>query len=174
MTNKYVRRIVNGIVISLAIIVLWYNYININNKEQYIEVFDRKIIVVNEYQEQQGIEKNDVIIGRKSEEGYEIDNIIIVRLNNTIYFKRVVEKTDEGYITRGDGNYREDAMPITSEQIEGKVIHKISNFGWFLNVIKSRIFSVFVIIILVLIFTYNNHIYKRRVRRRLKKTHGSE
>lgn len=174
MTNTYVRKIINIVIILLGILILWYNFVNINNEDQYIKLFGYRLMVVQEFQEQDGINKNDIIIGKVSEQGYTSQDLIIVRANNTIYFRRIIDITEEGYITKGDGNYRQDSSPITDAQIEGRVVKKIPKLGGLLNVIKSKVFSVIVLIILILLFVYNSHIYKKRIKRRFIKTHGSK
>ena len=167
--KKHIRKTVRIVGIILLVLMIVYNFTNINSNQQYIRVFGYKIIVVEEYQEQIGIENNDIVIGKETDNGYIVGDLVIVRINGSIYFHRIVDiKADNQYETKGDGNYKPNKELVSNEQIEGKVIKHISNLGLVLKLIKSKFFSVIILIGSIMLLIYNAHIYQRKIKRRFK------
>ena len=64
------------------------------------------------------------------QENYKIDDIITYRVENSYFIThRIVQITDEGYITKGDANNAEDETVVKQEQIQGKVIFQSKLLG---------------------------------------------
>ena len=67
------------------------------------------------------IETQEVVILWKNND-YKENDIITYKTNNYFITHRIVGKTQQGYITKGDFNNAEDEQIVTKEQIKGKVI----------------------------------------------------
>ena len=64
------------------------------------------------------------------QENYKIDDIITYKVENSYFIThRIVQITDEGYITKGDANNTEDETVVKQEQIQGKVIFQSKLLG---------------------------------------------
>ena len=67
--------------------------------------------------------KDDIVIVKK-QESYEVGDIITYYSDdNCLVTHRIVEKYENGFITKGDGNNIEDEKLVSIEQIIGKVIY---------------------------------------------------
>lgn len=167
--TKFIKATIKIIFILMFIMLILYNVMNINNKEEYVEVIGYKIFVVQEYQKQQGLEKDTIIIAKSRNNDLKVNDLVVIRISGTTYFHRIVDIIgNEKYVTKGDGNYREDIENFNYEQIQGKVVAKISWFGKILNIAKTKIFSVIILIILIITFKYNKHIHIKMNKRRFK------
>lgn len=66
--------------------------------------------------------KEDLII-IKEEKEYEVGDIITFKNLDGIYVThRIIEKDENGFITKGDNNNTKDDEKVTKEQICGKVV----------------------------------------------------
>lgn len=94
------------------------------------------------------IKIKEIIIILKSKE-YKENEIITYKINNSYFIThRIIAKTDEGYITKGDFNNTEDAKIVTKEQIQGKVIFHSRLLG---KIYEFRYYLILILIILLLI-----------------------
>ena len=67
--------------------------------------------------------KDDIVIVTK-QESYEVGDIITYYSDdNCLITHRIVEKYENGFITKGDGNNIKDEKVVNSEQIIGKVVY---------------------------------------------------
>lgn len=166
--SKLIKISIKIIFILVLIMLILYNIVSINNNKEYVEFIGYKIFVVQEYQKQRGIEKDTIIIARPNNI-YQTNDLVVIRISNTTYFHRIVEAIgNEQYITKGDGNYKEDIDKFNVEEIQGRVIAQMPWFGKILNIAKTKFFSVIIIIIFGITFRYNKHIYIKMSKRRLK------
>lgn len=60
----------------------------------------------------------------------EIGDIIAYQLGDSKVTHRVIRKTTQGYVTKGDANDKEDPSLVTEEQIIGKVFFTIPFLGY--------------------------------------------
>ena len=74
------------------------------------------------------------------------------------------------YRTKGDNNRGEDKEKVSYDQIEGKYLFKINNFGNLIKVLQSKV-TLVILILLVCLNTYFNYRlkYKRKARREKRK-----
>lgn len=120
------------------------------------------------------INKNDIIIVKR---GYKNDEF---RVGNIITFKNsdgeiithrieeiVLSDLQNAYITKGDNNETVDEEIVRYEDIIGKVIYTMPNFGNVLVIFKNKIFFASCITILVLITLYDMRIKKRKQERKI-------
>ena len=144
--TEFIKTIVKVIFILVFIMLILYNIMNINNKEEYVEIIDYRVFVVQEHQKQQDIKKDTIIIAKSKNNDFKINDLAVIRISGTTYFHRIVDIIgNEKYITKGDGNYKEDIENFGYEQIQGKVVAKISWFGKILNIAKTKIFSIIIL-----------------------------
>lgn len=69
------------------------------------------------------IEKGNKIIIKKQNE-YEIGDIITyINNDGNLITHRIIEKYEDGFITKGDNNNTEDKEKVKKNQILGKIIH---------------------------------------------------
>ena len=94
------------------------------------------------------IEIKEIIIICKSKE-YKENDIITYKVNNSYFIThRIIAKTEEGYITKGDFNNTEDNKIVKKEQIQGKVIFHSKILG---EIYEFRYYLILILIILLLI-----------------------
>lgn len=88
------------------------------------------------------------------ENSYEKDEIITYQkgqYERNIVTHRIVEKKDEGLITKGDANAVADDTPVPPENVHGKVIFSIPRAGYVIDFVQRPFGFALVIIIPVLI-----------------------
>jgi len=69
----------------------------------------------------------------------EIGDIIAFKLSNhTMVTHRVTDKTEDGFITKGDNNNVEDAAMITENEYVGKTIYWIPKAGYAVMFLHTR------------------------------------
>ena len=69
------------------------------------------------------IEKGNKIIIKKQNE-YEIGDIITyINNDGNLITHRIIEKYEDGFITKGDNNNTEDKEKVRKNQVLGKIIH---------------------------------------------------
>lgn len=94
------------------------------------------------------IKIKEIIIILKSKD-YKENEIITYKANNSYFIThRIIAKTEEGYITKGDFNNTEDSKIVTKEQIQGKVIFHSRLLG---KIYEFRYYLILILIILLLI-----------------------
>ena len=74
---------------------------------------------------------NDFIVYHKSDK-YHIDDVIVFSAKGLLIVHRIIDETDEGFITKGDNNSIDDLETfgvIKLEQIYGKVRFNTKLFG---------------------------------------------
>ena len=101
------------------------------------------------------IEVGDIVIVNITKDVKEND-IIVYKDEENFITHRIVKKTSEEIITKGDANNTEDA-PINENAILGKVVNKIPHFGTIRKVILSpKVIGLIVMLIFIVII---GHIY---------------
>lgn len=104
---------------------------------------------------QNELKENDII---SFKDGNIINTHRIVRINN-----------DNGkitYTTKGDNNKNEDRIAVSYDKIEGKYEFKLSKVGILIEIIKSKVTLVILLVILMLISYYQVRISKRKLKRK--------
>ena len=81
---------------------------------------------------------NDVIIV-KAEDDYEEGDILVFLVGDSLIAHRAIEKTEEGYVTRGDANNTADRGMVTQEHIKGRVVRVIPELGVVFQFVRSPI-----------------------------------
>lgn len=145
--RKACNILLDFLIVILGIIILINVYsciqIKILNKS-YSSFFGYSAFEVKTGSMKPTISPSDVIIV-KSEKNPNVNDIITYKNKNDFITHRVVEKSDNNYITKGDANNTRDGA-ITSDEIVGKVAHVLPKFG----IIRKTILNPFVILTLII------------------------
>lgn len=74
------------------------------------------------------IEVNDMVI-TQARDSYFPGDIISFDTGSSIVTHRILEVTEEGFVTKGDANNTADIHPVTPDQVVGKVVLVIPGAG---------------------------------------------
>ena len=164
-----------GLIVILVIIftVIFYNIflvvISGHNDSSALALFGNKAYVITTESMKPKIKKGDLIIVRKNNNGYEINDIITFYDKGEYITHRIIRKNANTYITKGDCNDYEDKDQISEEAIEGKMIFKIPIIGGIIEKIDNVLY-IFVLIILILtIIIHRKRMSRKSIMRRIKK-----
>ena len=111
-----------------------------------------------------------------------------IKVNDIISFKekdgenitthRIIEIKEEEeikkYKTKGDNNNAEDKELTTYNQIEGKYLFKINNFGTISNILQNKIFLIILSILIIFIYWYSKRLKDKKQIRRQKRLEYNE
>lgn len=126
-------RKINKVIILLILLVgSFLIYLNYHKqKGKAFNIFGSYISVVASESMEPTLYKNDLIIYKAAKEYY-VNDVIVFKFDNYYVVHRIIEKTDLGYITKGDNNLVNDLDYfgyIQPDQIIGKVNKKLKLFG---------------------------------------------
>ena len=129
---KIISRVVSVIIVIMLCLVLMGNIVNImaqkNGRAGDHNFFGMYYGVIISGSMSGTIEVNDMIFAFKQDE-YKVDDIITFKHGKSLTTHRIVDITDEGFITKGDANNTEDKEPVKAEDIVGKVVLVIPKIG---------------------------------------------
>lgn len=74
------------------------------------------------------IEVNDMVVIHR-EKSYDTGDVITFESNGSLVTHRIVDVTDDGFVTKGDANNAEDLRPIPMENVVGRVVLVIPRVG---------------------------------------------
>lgn len=164
--NKLIKIVIKLIFIAIFILLLTYNLGSIYTQEDYVKIMGYKIYIVKEYQENEEITKDTVLIVNTKKDKLEKNNIAVIKISAGTYFKKIDNVIgNERYIIEDKNN----ETTFLKEDIEGKVITQLPRFGKILKFIGSKTFSVITLFSVIIIFLQNNHQQKKKYRRRMKR-----
>ena len=120
------------------------------------------------------LKKQDAILVKEvPEEEIKVNDILSFTTKGTNVTHRVIAITEEDgskkYTTKGDNNNTEDKEKITYQQIEGKYQFKISQFGIVIQILKSKITLMVLVLMIILISCYKRRIQNRKQTRKEKR-----
>lgn len=114
--------LINILLILSIFFVLTIIYIKFFSENINIKPFGIEILKVESNSMAPNFNKEDLII-IKEEKEYEVGDIITFKNLDGIYVThRIIEKDENGFITKGDNNNTKDDEKVTKEQICGKVV----------------------------------------------------
>lgn len=108
------------------------------------------------------IKPGDMVIVRE-QDAYEINDIVLYKANSYITH-RIIEKTDNGFITQGDANNVDDGE-IQREQLVGKIVLIIPKIGHVSGFLKTPA-GILVLVIGLLIMIELPKIRKKPLKQR--------
>lgn len=136
------KKVLKIIIFSLVIILVFISfYLLFENKEMIVDNFNFRFLVIKSGSMYPELNINDIVIVKKCK-NYEIGDIITYDYQNKYFIThRIIEKSENGFITKGDNNNSEDLENIKIQNVKGKVI----------LIIKNKVLTKVIIIILVII-----------------------
>lgn len=158
------------IVINITLIVK--SFIKPNKIPDFIGY--KNFVIVSESMEPTIMVGDAIFVKEVPEKELKINDIISFHDGECINTHRIVGVSEENgikmYRTKGDNNRGEDKEKVSYNQIEGKYLFKINNFGNLIKVLQSKV-TLAILILLVCFNTYFNYRlkYKRKARRKKRK-----
>lgn len=171
---KIVEKIFYIIIIPIIIINFTLIIKSFINSEEIPDFFGYKSFIIVSKSMEPNIKIGDAIFTKEvNENKLNVNDIISFHDGEDINTHRIKEISEENgikyYTTKGDNNKKQDKNRITFKDIEGKYIFKIRNFGIVINIIKSKITLIILIILFITNIMFYHRIYKRKQIRSIKR-----
>lgn len=130
--------------------------------KKYINCFGYTIFQVITGSMEDTIKINDIVVVKIGSDFNEND-IITFKNDENFITHRVIKKTDEEIITKGDNNTAEDE-PIKKEDVVGKVVYIVQNVNVWINVLKTPevIIAIIVTILVIKLLFFNKHVKSKK------------
>lgn len=145
-----------NVIIPIILIILGLNLMTTKSDKLYEIIGVRSYTVLSGSMEPEFYPGDLVVIQHKNKTDIKLNDIVTFRdKEGIIITHRIIEKTPEGYITKGDNNNVEDSERITDNNIIGKVKFSIPKVGYIMDFLsKPMIIAVEMILLSVFIFFY--------------------
>lgn len=168
------KRVVLNFIYAIILICILYNVIfSINtsiSKKEYFKLYGISLFCMKTDLMEDDISKNDLIIVKEVEDkDLQDGDIIAYEVNGKIRINKIMYYEQEEYTTKSNKNYYPDIEKTAINKIVGKNIVNIPFLGLVLELLQSKIASIFTLIILILIFLYNRYMYTKKKERGRKK-----
>ncbi len=165
------------IIIVVVLIGVFSNYIQISvfNKK-YSDFFGYSFFVIKTGSMSGTLEIDDCIIVKITPDVNEND-IISYLEDNSVITHRLIQVTEDNYITQGDANTGKD-KPISKSSVIGKVVKIIPRFGIWVKVFSEKQVIIPIVITVILfgitLSIGDNKTSRRRERRRKRRVNEEE
>ena len=145
-----------NIAVPIIFIILALNIITTKSDKLFEIIGFRSYTVLSGSMEPKFYPGDMVITQHKNKADIQINDVVTFRDNEgVIITHRIMEKTPEGYITKGDNNNVEDADILTEDNIIGEVKFSIPKIGYVMNFLsKPMVVAVEMILLAGFIFFY--------------------
>lgn len=161
----------------LLFIIVLYNFFllffSAKTEKEAKYIFGFRAYVITTDSMKPNLNTGDIVIIKKAEnDDLKIGDIITYRLSADTerITHRIVDKTDDIYVTKGDNNKLEDKSIVKYENIEGRVTIKIPFIGKIFLNIETLFYAVFLTITILTVYLYNRRLLnKSKIRREKKK-----
>lgn len=168
------KRVVLNFIYAIIVICILYNVIfSINtsiSKKEYFKLYGISLFCMKTDLMKDDISKNDLIIVKEVEDkDLQDGDIIAYEVNGKIRINKIMYYEQEEYTTKSNKNYYPDIEKTAINKIVGKNIVNIPFLGLVLELLQSKIASIFTLIFLILIFWYNRYMYTKKKERGRKK-----
>lgn len=148
-----ISKILN-IVVPVLFIILVLNIMTTKSDKLFEIIGYRSYAVLSGSMEPEFYPGDMVITKHKNKTDIQVNDIVTYRDNDGIIIThRIMEKTPEGYITKGDNNNVEDANILTEDNIIGEVKFSIPKVGYVSDFL-SKPMVIAAEMILLAIFTF--------------------
>lgn len=167
MTKKssaYIKKtfhILSSIMFYIIVILCMLSLINrwiFKDTDQ--SIFGYRAVCVLSGSMEETLSVGDIVLIRE-EENYKKDDIISFREENTIITHRIIEITDDGFITKGDANNAVDSEVVKQKDIIGKKILIIPWIGYIRITLMSPVGLIIVMSICVVLYFAKRQIEER-------------
>ena len=166
IVKKIINITLDVFIVMLGVILLITVYNNIQVKilgHDYASFFGHSVFEVQTGSMGEIIEPGDWIVV-KYEKNIKLNDIVTFEHKGEYITHRVIEAYNGTYVTKGDANTAKDA-PISKEQIVGKVVKVIPNFG----ILRKTIFNPIVLIAIIITLFFLNQVFKKTTKEDLEK-----
>lgn len=166
IVKKIINITLDVFIVILGVILLITVYNNIQVKilgQDYASFFGHSVFEVQTGSMGEIIEPGDWIVV-KYEKNIKLNDIVTFEHKGEYITHRVIEAYNGTYVTKGDANTAKDA-PISKEQIVGKVVKVIPNFG----ILRKTIFNPIVLIAIIITLFFLNQVFKKTTKEDLEK-----
>lgn len=166
IVKKIINITLDVFIVILGVILLITVYNNIQVKilgHDYASFFGHSVFEVQTGSMGEIIEPGDWIVV-KYEKNIKLNDIVTFEHKGEYITHRVIEAYNGTYVTKGDANTAKDA-PISKEQIVGKVVKVIPNFG----ILRKTIFNPIVLIAIIITLFFLNQVFKKTTKEDLEK-----
>ena len=177
-TKKIISALPRKVLWLILILMIIYNVINtvygVFDKKLDLRIGKATMYTTEDKTMIPTIKTNDLIITKKCQpDDLNLQDIIIFDENGITKIQRITKIQGHGensyYTTKGDNNYHNNNVIIEYNQIKGKFEKRIPLLGLIVKMLQSKITTVFVIIILVLLFVFNRDMKMKSIKRRKNK-----
>ncbi len=132
-----ISKILN-IVVPTLIIILALNLMTTKSDKLFEIIGYRSYTVLSGSMEPEFYPGDIVITKHKNKTDIQLNDIVTYRdSEGVIITHRIMEETEEGYITKGDNNNVEDAEILTTDNIIGEVKFSIPKVGYIMNFLSK-------------------------------------
>ena len=153
-----------SVFLVLVLIILSRVKMMVSGKE-YFDVFGYSIFNVATGSMEPVISQNDIIIV-KEEKDYDINDIVTFKSDNAYVTHRVISKSGNSIVTKGDANNAKD-VSIKKDDIIGKVVHVIRQGGVWQQIFTSPTIIIMIFVTLMLFdfaFSYKGIQKKKNIK----------
>ena len=170
--------IINAILICIAFMVFYnlcYFFSGLEETDYLLKTKEYVWVMSKDDMMSPYIEENDVIIFKDcKDEDLKKGDIVYIKESNTKKIAKIENiKTDNlgtnYYTTKGEKNYYYNQKDVTIKDIEGKFDKKVNFIGNILKFAKSKVFSVIIVLVIILVLFAMERNYKKSVARKMKR-----
>jgi len=165
LLERMVNIILNILIVIFGVILLITIYNNIQTKvlkNSYSSFFGYSLFEVQTGSMADAINAGDWIIV-KYQRSINLGDIVTYKHNGEFITHRVVEVYKETFVTKGDFNNAKD-KPISREQVVGKVVKILPNFGIF----RKTVFNPVILITFIITLYFASMIFKSKKPRKVE------
>lgn len=150
---NFILNVLLGIITVVIIIGAYYMYQVKIQKKDYANLFGYSLFEVATGSMKPTIQIGDVVIVKITKDVNENDIIVYID-GDDIITHRLVEKSEDNIVTRGDANNSED-KPIQENMIIGQVIKIVPQLGTWQNILSSpEVLALIIVLIIILSIIY--------------------
>lgn len=164
---KLFGRILSYCLTGLLALLLIYNLIHIGvriftgEKNGTILGYTSAVVVTGSMEP--NISVNDLVIIHKEDEYAVRDVITYVSQNNNLVTHRIIEITEEGFVTQGDANNTIDIeSPIRLENVVGKVVFTIPAVGAAIDMIQTPLGMMCLVLVCFVLLVWPMYVPDRK------------
>jgi len=154
---KKIFDIISKVIIGiLAVILLINTYTIIARKVFKVPqptVFGYSYAVVISGSMEPAISVNDMVFAKAQKE-YNVGDVVTFYTGRSMVTHRIIEKAEDGFITKGDANNSPDLEPVPKEAIVGRIVYTLPNVGEYLLFMQSPLGMMILVLVALLIIEW--------------------
>ncbi len=140
----------------IACMILLLNTLSARSEAAYKLIGFRNYTVLSGSMEPEFYPGDLVVSLHKNRANIKEGDIITFRDGDEIVTHRIIDKTKDGYITKGDNNNAADSFAVSNDNIIGKVLFDIPNAGYIIQFLaKPMVIAIELMLGAIIILLYN-------------------